>query len=116
MSRHNALAMTPTSAAFWVYLAAFSSIGGIAGLVLGLAARFTVRPFDTPRRFRAFLVLLAAVALFGAVASALSYNLASGDGTSSFRANLVIGPFLSAIVIFIWASGFPLKRILPRRG
>jgi uncharacterized membrane protein len=116
MSRHNALAMTPASAAFWIYLAAYSSIGGIAGLALGLVARFTVRPFDTPRRFRVFLVLLAAVALLGVVASALSYNLASGAGTSSFRANLVIGPFLSAIVIFIWASGLPLSRILPRRN
>jgi hypothetical protein len=108
--------MTPASAIFWIYLAAYASIGGIAGLVLGLAARFTVRPFDTPRRFRVFLFLLAAVALLGVVGSALSYNLAAGAGTSSFRADTVIGPFLSAIVIFIWAAGFPLSRILPRRG
>jgi len=116
MSRHNAVAMTPASAVFWIYLAAYASIGGIAALVLGLAARFTVRPFDTPRRFRVFLILLAVVALFGVVASELSYSLASGAGTSSFRANTVIGPFLSAMLIFIWAAGFPLSRILPRRG
>jgi hypothetical protein len=116
MSRHNAVAMTPASAVFWIYLAAYASIGGIAALVLGLVARFTARPFDTPGRFRAFCVLLGVVALCGVVGSALSYNLASGAGTSAFRANTVIGPFLSAIVIFIWASGFPLSRILPRRS
>ena len=108
--------MTPASAVFWVYLAAYSSIGGIVALVLGLVARFTSRPFDTPRRLRVFLILWAIVALFGAIASALSYNLAAAAGTSAFRANTVIGPFLSAFVIFIWASGFPLSRILPRRS
>jgi hypothetical protein len=109
--------MTPASAAFWIYLAAYANIGGIAALVLGLVARFTSRPFDTPRRLRVFLVLLAIVALCAVVASALSYNLASAAGTSSsFRANAVLGPFISAIVIFISAAGFPLTRILPRRG
>jgi cell shape-determining protein MreD len=108
--------MTPSSAVFWDYLAAYGSIGGIAGLVLGLVARFTARPFDTPRRLRVFLVMLVIVALFGVFASALSYNLAAGAGTTSFRTNALIGPFLSAIAIFIWAAGFPLSRILPRRG
>jgi cell shape-determining protein MreD len=109
--------MMPASAAFWVYLAGYSSIAGIAALVLGLVARFTARPFDTPFRFRAFLVILGIVLLFAALTAALCFNLASSAGTpQSFRANTVIGPFLSATVIFIWASGFPLSRILPRRG
>jgi len=109
--------MTPASAVFWIYLTAFGFIGGIPALVLGAVARFTARPFDTSRRFRAFLVLLAIVALCGAVASALTYNLASTAGTfSSFRANALISPFCSAIVIFIWAAGFPLSRILPKRS
>ena len=117
MSRHNAVAMTPASAVFWVYLAAYGFLGGIPALVLGVAARFTVRPFDTPPRFRVFLILLAIVALCGAIASALSFHLASAGGAfSSFKANTLISPFLSAIVIFVWVSGFPLSRILPRRG
>jgi hypothetical protein len=117
MSRHNALAMTPASAVFWIYLAAYGFIGGIPALVLGLVARFTARPFDTSRRFRAFLVRLAIVALCGALASGLSYNLASSAGAfTSLRANALISPFGSAILIFIWASGFPLSRILPRRS
>jgi cell shape-determining protein MreD len=109
--------MMPSSAVFWVYLTAYGSIGGIAALVLGLVARFTARPFDTPRRLRVFLILLAIVFLFAAVTSALCYQLASAAGTSSsFRANTLISPFISAIVILIWASGFPLSRILPRHS
>jgi cell shape-determining protein MreD len=109
--------MTPASAVFWVYLAAYSSIGGIAALVLGLVARFTARPFDTPRRFGVFLVFLGIVLLFAVFTAALCFNLASSAGTpSSFRANMVVGPFLTAPVIFVWAAGFPLSRILPRRN
>ncbi len=102
---------------FWIYLAAYGSMGGIPGFVLGLTARFTARPFDTSRRFRVFLGLLAIVALSGVVGSVLSYNLASQAGAfESLRVNCLIGPFLSGMVIFIWASGFPLRRILPRRS
>jgi Na+/citrate or Na+/malate symporter len=108
--------MTPAVSTFWIYLAAYISIGGIPALVLGVVARLAGRPFDTPGRFRVFLVLLAIVAFFGVVASALSYNLASMAGVfASFRATTLVWPLISAIVIFVWASGFPLSRVFPRR-
>lgn len=109
--------MTPASAVFWIYLAAYANMGGISALVLGLTARFTARPFDTARRFRGFLGLLVIVALIGVVASTLSYNLTSEAGaTTSLRASSLIGPFLISVVIFVWVSGYPLSRILPRRS
>jgi hypothetical protein len=109
-------AVTPAGSAFWIYLAAYGFMGGIPALVLGVVARLMGRPFDTPRRFRAFLSLLAIVALIGVVASALSYNLASkAEVFASFRVSTLVGPFFSDIVIFVWASGFPLSRVFPRR-
>jgi cell shape-determining protein MreD len=109
--------ITPEGAVFWIYLAAYFNMGGITALVLGLIARFTSRPFDTPRRFRVFLGLLAIVALVGLIASGLSFNLTSKAGAfASFRASSLIWPFVISMVIFVWASGFPLSRIFPRRS
>lgn len=109
--------MTPESAAFWIYLGAYANLSGITALVLGLIARFSIRPFNTSRRFRVFLGLLAGVGVIGAIASVLSYKLTSEAGVVvSFRVNSLVGPFLTSIVIFVWASGFPLSRILRRRS
>jgi cell shape-determining protein MreD len=109
--------LTPASGAFWIYLAGYSSLAGITALVLGLIARFTARPFDTPRRCRVFGGLLAVVVLMAVIASALSYRLVTDAGAPvSLRVNSVVSPLLSAVVIFIVASGFPLSRILRRRG
>jgi hypothetical protein len=115
--RQNAVALTPAHIAFWIYLAGYVSLGGISALVLGLIARFAARPFDTPKRFRVFLGLFAVVGLMGVIASALSYRLATEAGAfASFRVNSVVAPLLSAVATFILASGFPLSRILRRRG
>jgi hypothetical protein len=47
----------------------------------------------------------------------LSYRLVSEAGAfAPLRVNSIVGPFLSAVVVFIWASGFPPSRILRRRG
>jgi uncharacterized membrane protein len=109
--------LTPASSAFWIYLAGYSSLGGISALILGLIARFTARPFDSPRRFRIFLGLLAVVVLVGVIASTMSYRLMSeARVVATVRVNSVVAPLLSVVVIFIWASGFPLSRILRRRG
>lgn len=108
--------VTPASSAFWVYLAAYSSIGGISALVLGVIARIMGRPFDTPPRLRVFVGLLAIVGLMGVIASALSYSLASSAGAfAAFRASTISGPFLSAVLIYWWASGFSLSRVFRRR-
>lgn len=104
-------------AAFWFYLAAYVNMGGITALVFGLIAIFASRPFDTHRRFQLFLGLLAIVALVGVITSGLSFNLTSQAGAfASFRASSLIWPFVISIVIFVWASGFPMSRIFPRRS
>jgi hypothetical protein len=109
--------MTTGGVAFWIYLGAFVNMGGGAGLVLGVIARFAARPYDTPLRLRAFLGLLVIVALIGIVASALSYNLTStAHAFASLRVVSLIWPFLVSGLIFIWASGFPLSRIFSRRS
>jgi cell shape-determining protein MreD len=111
------IAMTPDSAAFWIYSAAYASLGGISALAVGLIARFIARPFDTHRRFRAFLGLLTIVALVGVIASVLNYKLSTEAGISaSRRVSGLIGSLLSDSVIFVWASGFPLSRIFARHG
>jgi len=109
--------MTTGGVAFWIYLGAFVNIGGGAGLVLGVIARFAARPYDTPLRLRAFLGLLVIVALIGIIASALSYNLTStAHASASLRVVSLIWPFLVSGLIFIWASGFPFSRIFSRRS
>jgi hypothetical protein len=109
--------MTTGTGVFWIYLTALSFMGGIPTLVLGLIARFTGRPFDTPRKFRLFLALLAVVGVLSLIISILSYSLGTYAGAPvSFRVNLLISPFLSYGVIFIWASGIPLSRILNLRS
>jgi hypothetical protein len=109
--------LTLGSAAFWIYLGAYSGLGGVTGLVLGLIARLTARPYETPQRFRVFLGLLVGVALMGVIASALSYNLALKAGAfASFRVTSLVWPFIAGMVIFIWASGFPLSRIVHLRS
>jgi hypothetical protein len=109
--------MTPGHVAFWIYLAAYSTVTGTTALVLGLIARFSIRPFDTSRRVRVFLGLLAVVGLIGAIAFLLSYRLTSEAGVvASLSVNSLVGPFLTGMVIFIWASGFPLSRILRGRS
>ncbi len=110
-------ALTPAYAAFWIYLAACSSAAGVTAIVLGLIARLAVRPFDTPYRLGFFLGLFEVVLMVSVVASALAYKLASDAGAfTSLRVSSLITPFLGGVVIFIWASGFPLSRILRRRG
>src|SRR5260370_13006234 len=64
----NAIAMTTGGAAFWIYLGAFVNMGGGAGLVLGVIARFAARPYDTPLPLTAFFGLLLLVASFRIVA------------------------------------------------
>jgi hypothetical protein len=109
--------MTVGYAAFWIYLAACSTAAGITAVVLGLIARFAVRPFDTNYRLGMFLGLFGVVVLVSACASALAFYLATQAGAFvSFRLSCLISPLLGGVVVFIWASGFPLSRILPRRG
>ncbi len=109
--------MTSGSAAFWIYLGAYLNLSGITAFVLGLVARLTARPFDTQHRFRVFMGLLVVVVLIGVIASVLSYNLASEAGAFvSLRVSSLVTPFVAGMAIFIWASGFPLSRILPRRS
>jgi hypothetical protein len=109
--------MTPQTAVFWTYLLFYANLPGITALILGLIARFTARPFDTPRRFGVYVVMFGIVVLVGVTASALSFNLASGAGAlASLRVSSLVAPLVAGVLIFIWASGFPLSRILPRRG
>lgn len=107
--------MTPDNAVFWIYLAAYYSVGGIAALVLGLIARYSARPFDSPRRLGVFLGLLLVVALVGVVASALSFSLAYDAGAPALLTVIsLVWPWLIGEMIFFWASGFPLSRIVHR--
>ncbi len=109
--------MTVGYAAFWIYLAACSNAAGITAVVLGLIARFAMRPFDTDYRLGFFLGLFGVVVLVGVVASALAYKLATDAGAfATLRVSSLIVPLVVGIVVFIWASGFPLSRILRRRG
>jgi hypothetical protein len=109
--------MTTGGAAFWIYLGTFINIGGGAGLVLGVIARFAARPYDTPLRLKALLGLLVIVALIGIVASALSFTLTSAAHASvSLRVVSLIWPVLVSVLLFSWASGFPLSRIFSRRS
>src|SRR5260370_15538103 len=99
----------------WIYLGAFINLGGGSGLLLGLIARFAARPNRTRRRLGAFLGLLVISILIGVVASALSYTLTStAHATASLRGVSLIWPILVTVLIFIWASGFPLSRIFSR--
>jgi hypothetical protein len=103
-------------AAFWIYLAACCNAAGITAIVLGLIARFAVRPLDTHDRIGFFFGLFGVVVLVSACASALAFYLASQAGAFlSFRVISLIAPLLGGVVVFIWASGFPLSRILRRR-
>jgi hypothetical protein len=105
-----------SDAAFWILLSALVNMGGGAGLVLGVIARFAARPFDTPRRLTVFVVLLGLVTLVGIAASALSFTLAAqADAFASLRVVSLIWPFLVSELIFTWASGFPMLRILLKR-
>jgi hypothetical protein len=114
--KRQCVAMTPGHVVFWVYLSAFGFMAGIPALVFGLIARLFARPFDTPHRVRVFQALLVPTLLLGLIASSLSYNLVSNGGAVPWlRANSLIGPFGSGLVIYLWASGFPLGRILFRR-
>jgi hypothetical protein len=109
--------MSTGGAAFWIYLGTFINLGGAAGLVLGLIARFAARPYMTRLRLGALLGLLVIAVLNGIVASALSYNLTSTTHASaSLRVVSLIWPILVSVLIFIWASGFPLSRIVSRRS
>jgi hypothetical protein len=103
--------MTVAASAFWIYLAAYANLSGVAALVLGLIGRFTARPFDTPIQLRVFLGLSVIAVVIGVIAALLSYQLASeGGGPTSLKVS-AIGPLLTTVVIFLWASGFPLSRI-----
>ena len=109
--------MSTGGAAFWIYLGTFVNLGGGAGLVLGLIARFAARPYVTRVRLGAFLGLSVISMLIGIVASALSYTLASTAHASvSLRVVSLIWPILVSVLIFIWASGFRLSRIFSRRS
>ena len=105
--------MTAGHVVFWIYLAGFGFMAGIPALVLGLIARLIARPFDTPRRKRTLIALLVPALLLGLIGSILSYNLVSNGGAVLWvRANALIGPVGSGLIIFLWASGFPLRRAL----
>ena len=107
--------MTDGGAAFWINLGAFVNLGGGAGLLLGLIARFAARPYVTRVRLGAFLGLSVISMLIGIVASALSYNLTStAHAFASLRVVSLIWPILVSVAIFIWASGFPLSRIFSK--
>ena len=109
--------MTTETGVFWIYLTALGFSGGIPTLVLGLVARFTGRPFDTPRKFRLFLLLITLVALVGLTTSILMYSLATyANAPTSLRVNGLISPLLYDVVAFVWISGFPVSRILKRRS
>jgi len=109
--------MTTEGAAFWIYLGTFVNLGGGAGLVLGLIARFAARPYMTRLRLGAFLGLLVIALLIGIVASSLSYTLTStAHASASLRVVSLIWPILVSVLNFIWASDFPLSRIFSRRS
>jgi hypothetical protein len=109
--------MTVGYAAFWIYLAALCNVAGITALILGLIARFVVRPYDTRFRFGYLLGMFGVVVLVSACASALALYLATQAGAFvSFRVSCLIAPLLGGVVVFIWASGFPLSRIWPRHS
>ena len=111
------VAVTPGHVVFWIYLSAFGFLAGIPAIIFGLIARLFARPFDTPLRIRIFIGMLAPTVLLGVIGSTLSYNLVSNGGSPAawLKADILIGPFVSGMVIFFWASGFPLRRILFRR-
>jgi len=109
--------MTVGYAALWIYLAACTNAAAITAVVLGLIARFVVRPFDTDYRLGLFLGLFGVDLLVSVVASALAYKLATDAGAfAMLGVSSLIAPLVGGIVVFIWASGFPLSGILQRRG
>ena len=105
--------MTPGYIVFWLYLAGLGFLAGIPAIVFGLIARLLARPFDTPRRMNVWMALLVPTVVLGITSSVLSYNLVSSGGVVPWvRANSLIGPISSAVIIFFWASGFPVRRVL----
>ena len=108
--------MTVGSSVFWIYLVLIGWAAGLTALVLGLVARFTSCPFDTPGRLRLLLILLGLASVVGLAASALSFHLAVGAGAFlDLLINSLIGPFAACEIAFVWASGFPILRVF-RRG
>src|SRR5260370_11242624 len=103
--------MTPGGSAFWIYLFVYGNLAGIAGIVLGLVARFAAMPFN-----RVFLSLAGAVAVMSITSSALTFNLASqGHAFASFRLTCLITPLVAGPLLFFSASGLPVSRVLGRR-
>jgi len=103
--------MTPGGSAFWIYLFVYGNLAGIAGIGLGLVARFAARPFN-----RVFLGLAGGVAVMSIISSALSFNLASqGHAFASFRLTCLITPLVAGPLLFVWASGLHISRVLGRR-